>query len=196
MKKWYIYLMLCITATPIWSQGLTIELMNHDDKEQRTKDQLLRLIDSHDLSALFFTKKIRIKSGFDVIPHSHPVLTLNTRHLNDDDLLLGTFIHEQLHWYLEDHPSKQDIYWDLQSMYPDIPYQFPQGSGGEMDTRYHILIGHLEYQILKQLIGELKAFQAIIFWRQDHYHWIYQTVLEDGRKLETLAKSHNINIRP
>ena len=29
---------------------------------------------------------------------SHPVLTLHTRHRRDDDLLLSTFLHEQLHW--------------------------------------------------------------------------------------------------
>jgi hypothetical protein len=37
------------------------------------------------------------------IPHSHPVLTLNTRNLDSDDQLLSAFLHEQLHWYLDAH---------------------------------------------------------------------------------------------
>lgn len=177
------------------SQELSFELVNHDLYEERTKDQLLELMETHDLAPLLFTSKVRIQSGFDAIPKSHPVLTLNTRHLNDDELLLSTFIHEQLHWYVQEHPSKEDIYEELESMYPDVPHQFPQGSGGEVDTRYHILICHMEYQLLKHYIGELKAYQVFSFWKQDHYQWIYRTVLKDAQKIELLAKSHNIRIR-
>lgn len=43
-----------------------------------------------------FNAGFRIEAN--AVAHSHPVLTLNTCHLDDDHKLLATFIHEQLHW--------------------------------------------------------------------------------------------------
>ena len=77
-------------------------------------------------------------------------------------------------------------------MYPKPVTEFPYGSGGEIDTHYHIMICYLEYKGLKQLIGELKALQVISFWQQDHYHWIYETILEDQLRLEKLASEMDL----
>lgn len=65
--------------------------------EEATRWQLERLLDQYDLSPWRFTGVVEIEQG--VIPHSHPVLTLSTRHVNDDLLLLATYVHEQSHWY-------------------------------------------------------------------------------------------------
>lgn len=194
MKTLLPLVLLSVAIGSLQSQELSVELINHDHHEERTKDQLLGLMENHDLTPLIFTSKVRIQSGFGTLPRSHPVLTLNTRHLNDDELLLSTFIHEQLHWYMADHPLKQEVYNKLESMYPDIPFLFPQGSGGEVDTRYHILICHMEYELLKRYIGELKAYQTISFWKQDHYHWIYETVLRDADKIKALTKTYGLTI--
>lgn len=47
------------------------------------------------------------------IPHSHPVLTLNTQYLKNDNALLATFIHEQFHWLeaglLSQEPADDEI---------------------------------------------------------------------------------------
>lgn len=67
-------------------------------REREIREQLLCLLRKYDLGKWLFTREIRIEEG--ATPHSHPVLTLNTRHLGDDSLLLASFIHEQLHWHL------------------------------------------------------------------------------------------------
>lgn len=90
-------LFIALTAFGQTSGNLEIRLKNNDAREQQTKLQLERLLATYDVSRWMFTRTILIESGRDVIPHSHPVLTLSTRHLKDDELLLSTFVHEQLH---------------------------------------------------------------------------------------------------
>jgi hypothetical protein len=63
----------------------------------RVRTRLLRLRREFDLTPFEYTRRVRIAPL--EIPHSHPVLTLNTR-TEDDHALLCTYIHEQMHWYL------------------------------------------------------------------------------------------------
>jgi hypothetical protein len=184
---------LTVNGTLAQSHEIEIQLKKYDQRELQTRDQLLKLISTYDLKRWVFTKKVIIESGFQVIPHSHPVLTLNTRHLKDDELLLATFIHEQLHWFVSDHPAKEEMLAQLRALYPNPRTEFPEGSGGEIDTYYHLVICYLEYRALQELLGELKAHQVLMFWQQDHYRWIYKTVQEDQRKLDALVKKYNLN---
>ena len=174
------------------SGDLKLELIHGDSLEEKTKKQLVRLLETYDLSRLLYTKHIVIDSDFRTIPHSHPILTLNTRHLKDDELLLATFIHEQFHWFVDTHAKKSQALASVKLLYPDPVINFPEGSGGEIDTYYHIIICYLEYRTLKRILGELKAYQIISFWQRDHYKWIYQKVLEDERKLEELIRTVNL----
>jgi hypothetical protein len=175
---------------------LTIELVRNDTSERATKDQLIRLTKSYQLDKWLFTKRVVIESGRQVIPHSHPVLTLSTRHLKDDELLLSTFIHEQLHWYISDHPQKDEILAALKQRHPSPMTDFPYGSGGETDTYFHLIICYLEYSALIQLIGEFRAYQVMLFWQQDHYTWVYKTVLEDRRSLHAIATQFKLLQKP
>jgi hypothetical protein len=52
-------------------------------REVLAEQQLRRLERTYPLSQWTFTSDIRVEFG--ALPHSHPVLTLNTRHLDDDD---------------------------------------------------------------------------------------------------------------
>src|SRR5687768_11798227 len=79
--------------------GLKITLANSTPAEQQTRDQLERLLKTYDLSKWIITRSVMIDEKT-AIPHSHPVLTLNTRHVKDDELMLSTFVHEQMHWFL------------------------------------------------------------------------------------------------
>lgn len=171
---------------------LTVVLKNNHPREVETKAQLLRLTTQYNLSKWIFTRNIVIENGFNVVPHSHPVLTLNTRHLKDDELLLSTFIHEQIHWYLDTLSAKIALYKELQAMFPNPPSTFPEGSGDSISTWYHVLVCYLEYKALVELWGELKAFEVINFWQQDHYTWIYKTVLENRQQLGALARKYNL----
>lgn len=181
-----------VTAQSAATQ-LDITLKHNDQREQQTKQQLQRLLSAHDVSDWIFTKKLVIESGFNVIPHSHPVLTLSTRHLKDDELLLSTFVHEQLHWYLEERPKEtEEAYKELRSLFPKVPVGFPEGGRNEESTYKHIIVCYLEYQAVKGLLGELKAKQVMGFWATDHYTWIYMTVLDRERELGSLMRKHKL----
>ena len=86
------------------TEPLRIRLHSGTPLEERGRDQLHRLLHTYDMQKWLFTHDVLVQSG--VIPHSHPVLTLNTRYLDDDTAQLATFVHEQLHWLLTDHVER------------------------------------------------------------------------------------------
>lgn len=83
---------------------LNIVLVSGTPLEEQAREQLLRLMERYDLRRWQFTDAVRIETG--VIPHSHPMLTLNTRHLDDDHTALSVYIPEQLHWYSRTKPKE------------------------------------------------------------------------------------------
>lgn len=190
---YFLVLFLLSQAAPARTNSLQLEInLKHDDlRERQTKEQLQRLLASYDISNWVFTRKVIIDSG--AIPHSHPTLTLSTRHLKDDDLLLSTFVHEQLHWYLgERRKETEEAYKELKAIFPKAPVGFPEGGNDEEWTYKHILVCYLEYQAIKELLGELRAKQVMEFWATDHYTWIYRTVLEREREIGSLTRKHKL----
>lgn len=168
--------------------------LKHDDPgEAQTREQLLRLMSRHDLSKWIFTKEIIIDR--DAIPHSHPVYTLSTRHLKDDDLLLSTFVHEQIHWFLEQHDAQsENAIKELRTIFPKVPVGFPEGAQDERATYLHLLVNALEYKAGIELLGELRARQVMEFWAHDHYTWIYRRVLEEGAKVGHVLRKYKLVI--
>lgn len=114
------------------SPHLSISLKHGDAKERATQSQLERLLSQYDLSQWTFTASVVIDE--DAIPHSHPVLTLHTRHLSDDDLLLSTIVHEQAHWFFDQHQvDAAKAVSQLRELYPNIPVGFPKGPATPME---------------------------------------------------------------
>jgi hypothetical protein len=171
--------------------AIDLKLVHGTMLEQKTKSQLQSLMTRYDLSRWIFTHKISIESR--QIPHSHPVLTLNTRHLDRDDLLLSTFIHEQLHWFLDTRKSATAAAAaELRVMYPQIPLGYPDGSD-DMEGNYdHMLVISLEYRALKTLLGPSGAASTMAYWSEDHYKWLYTTVLANEARLNTLLVKHGL----
>ena len=142
-----------------------------------TRDQLLRLLQTYDLSKWIFTEKVAIDSNS--IPHSHPVLTLHTRHLREDDLLLATFLHEQTHWFLDARREATDkALKALRRAFPEVPVGYPEGAADLESSYLHLVINYLEFVALVQVVGEQRARQVFDFWAQDHYRAIYRMVME------------------
>ena len=168
---------------------MEITLANGTTAEQQTKAQLEKLLAKYDVSKWVFTRKINIEKG--QIPHSDPVLTLNTRHLDRDDLLLSTFLHEQMHWFLA---SKEEAtaaaVAELRQMYPSIPLGFPQGSNDEQGNYEHLIVTFLEYQADKALLGPAQAKNVMAYWSGDHYTWIYKKVLADEARIRAVLQKH------
>lgn len=182
-----------LSATAYAQSGIEITLKHGIPREAETREQLLRLLKNYDLSKWIFTKSISIDETS--IPHSHPVLTLHARHLRDDDLLLSTFVHEQLHWFLvaqERIGATQQAVKELQGVFPASPTRPPEGSDGEFSTYQHIIVCYLENQAAQELLGELKARQVMEFWTGDHYLWIYKTVLEHPREIGRVVSKYKL----
>jgi hypothetical protein len=189
-------LALCLTAllfaTSTYGSGsLSVRLSHGSEEEQETQRQLARLLDRFDLSKWLFTDAIVIDDH--AIPHSHPVLTLHTRHRRDDLLLLSTFIHEETHWFLEQHvDDRERAMKDLGRQYPRLPVGFPKGSTTYEENYEHLIVIYLEWQKEKQLVGELVARQLMEFWATDHYTTIYQTVLDHEDAIAAVVQRHNL----
>lgn len=73
---------------------ITIETKNSSKEELAQKKTLEEILEKYNCP--IFTNEVLIETGS--IPHSHPVLTLNTRN-TDEFMILKTFIHEQFHWF-------------------------------------------------------------------------------------------------
>lgn len=173
------------------AQKIEITLKNNTPSEAKTKAQLERLIAAHDLSKWTFTRKVEIDEKS--IPHSHPVLTLSTRHLKDDELLLSTYVHEQIHWHLVNLSKETDeAIKELRTLFPKVPVGAPDGARDENSTYLHLLVGYLEYRADRELMGEFKAKQVIQFWSTDHYNWVYRTILERTRDIGNVAFKYKL----
>ena len=172
--------------------SIEISLKNNTRDEIQTKEQLQRLLKTYDLSKWIFTKAVVIDEKT-AIPHSHPVLTLNTRHIKDDELLVSTFVHEQAHWLFEQkNKETEQAIKELRVMFPKVPSKGPEGARDENSTYLHLLVIYLEYRAVREAFGELKGKQVMEFWATDHYTWIYKTVLERPRDIGNLMFKHKL----
>ncbi len=128
-----------------------------------------------------------------VIPHSHPVLTLNTRYVENDRTQLATFLHEQLHWFLTDHVPEERVEAataELRETYPSVPAKPPEGARDEESTYLHLVVGSLELQALTEVVGETAAREEL--GAVDHYTWGYGTILRDSARLRELLARHGL----
>lgn len=177
---------------PVGSDIWTVSLAKGDEREREALDQLERLLQSYDLTKWSFTRRVHIEAG--VIPHSHPVLTLNTRHLDREDLALATFLHEQIHWFELDRrrTATAAAIDELKQRYPDAPTAHPEGSGDEFSTYLHLIICPLEIRALEEVLGYEAAAKVLDFWAGDHYRWVYRTVREERPALEAILEKHGL----
>lgn len=197
----YVCVALTLLALPISAPAAAgmatkITLAHNSVSERDTRDQLERLMSKYDVSKWLYTKEIVIDE--DAIPHSDPVLTLHTRHLKDDELLLSTLIHEQMHRFLALRPQ-QDFdraKADLRILYPEIPVGFPQGSSSDEGNYEHLLVVWLEYRGDVKTLGELRTRQIMEFWAQDHYTWIYQKILDREARAKIAAIAQRYGLVP
>ena len=104
-----------------------------------------------------FTQDIVIEKG--AIPHSHPILTLNTRE-SDERLVLKTLVHEQFHWHAQDHKNYDDCIAFLKTKYED---DGEHNKSGTYPNSYweHVIVCFNTRNYLKTLLAE------------DDMEWVY-----------------------
>jgi hypothetical protein len=99
---------------------IEISVVTGHPNEKWACQQLLRLFEQYDLSRWQFTDRVQIQHM--AIAHSHPILTLNSRYLADDNAALSTYLYEQLHWFAVQRPlemANADV--ELRQRYPAVP---------------------------------------------------------------------------
>ncbi len=162
---------------------LKIDLHSGNPNEKKAANLIEGFVEKHDLSPYVFTPLIRIQSM--VIPHSHPVLTLNTRQISDPDRYLGLFLHEQIHWFFaanERGPQLKNFILRMKSKYPKVPSHKDGGGFDEESTYLHFGVCYYELKALTKYLGEKRAKE--IFETEDVYAWIRKEVLANSEFLD------------
>lgn len=173
--------------------GIEIRLAHGSVDEIRTRDQLVAVLGRYDVAPWLVTRTVVIDQ--DAVSHSHPVLTLSTRHQRDDGLLLSSFVHEQLHWFLLTRELQGNAALaELVRLYPQVPVGDPEGAATRQSTYLHLLIGWLELDALTRLAGPAEAERVIVFWSQDHYRWVYRTVLADRALFAEIVARYGLRV--
>lgn len=177
------------------NEALQINLKNGTPRELRTRLTLLGLMAKYDLSGWMFTPLVEVDETS--WPHSHPVLTLDTQYADDQVMCLAALVHEQLHWFEEDHAEARDrAIADTYRCYPEVPSACPEGAGSESSTRLHLIVCYLEYQALKCLLGGEAARSVVTALSRHHYTWVYRTVLDDEDAVEQIVHRHDLLPEP
>jgi hypothetical protein len=183
--------LLLMTSSLFAASGLQVETSRGTDRERQTKDELEKVLISHDVSKYTFTRKVVIDER--AMNHAFPVLTLNVRFLHSDDELLSSFLHEQLHWYLREHPTDMEsAVAQLRRFYPRVPVGLPDGADTEYSTYGHLVDCYLEIQADRALIGNDRT--AAVIRKKPWYLWIYKTEIEDEPRIAAVVKAQRLDI--
>ncbi len=147
----------------------------------------------HDLTRYEYTKVVRIAPGAETV--ANPVLTLGNRFADSEDLLLSTYLHEQMHWYLwylgtPERDMVAPFYDELVRRYPDAPIELPDGARNYDATYSHLVVNWLEIAVTSEFIGRERAFNSAKAQRS--YRWIYRTVVKDWDLLGELYERNGI----
>lgn len=129
--------------------AITVDTAHEDANELQVREIVLKIFEQYALSDWMFTDRIVIDNTAP-IPHSHPLLTLNTRYLSDETEILTNIIHEQLHWFLGEHQSAlRAAIVDMRALYPAMPDGPPRGGRNRRSTELHLVVCSLEYLALE-----------------------------------------------
>ena len=172
---------------------MDIDLGHAEREAVRVRDMLAALRKRHDLARFEYTRLVQIVPAGPT--HSHPILTLGTRFAETEDLLLSTYLHEQMHWYLwrfggPDHDPIAPFFDELVRRYPRAPVKLPEGARNYEQTYLHLVVCWLEIAASSELIGRERA--AAVADTQWGYRWIYRTVLADWEPLGALYRQHGL----
>jgi hypothetical protein len=169
---------------------VAIDLSATQKASEHVRTILLKLRQDYDLSLYEYARQVRIAPG--EIPHSHPVLTLNTR-IAEDAALLSAYLHEQMHWYLTwyshtRHGGWKAIWAALLAHYPEVPVAFPEGAHTVQSSYLHLIVNWLEIEASAQFLGRLKAVE--VAEKNFVYSGLYRIVLADWNALAELYRTN------
>lgn len=152
---------------------------------ERAAEALRAMFAAHDVAPFAYAREVRIAPL--VVPHSHPVLTLNTAVAHSPAKLLRTWLHEQMHWYAVWFAHRRPDAWDgllrkLDASHPDRPAGPPDGAADDFSTLLHLPINRLEIIAASSFLGEEAATQAAL--AEPFYRWCYATAVRDAAMID------------
>lgn len=175
----------CATEAPkrVYEDVIEITEINPNRLTALTKQNIFHLAKVYDLKPFLYTKKIHIQSY--VAPHSHPVLTLNTRNAEKPQQLLSTWLHEEFHWWTASKKTQvSQAIVDLAKTYPKIT----------QSSYLHLVVCYLEHKALVHYLGKTNAKEVILSLVKNDkiYPWIYNEVLERNETIGRILKKHKL----
>lgn len=161
------------------------------------RDKFVRILGKYQLRPWIMQKEVVITN--EGIPHSHPVLTLTTgeAYFADDNRQLSSFVHEQMHWYLDAEENKARLSRALdrlRELYPEVPVGNGRGARSEFSTYLHLVVNWLELDAGVELLGPSEARRIASTY--SHYRWIYERVLEDTDTIGEIISGEGLVITP
>lgn len=181
-----------VPSTELARKEIRITEINPNKWTAITRQNLEHLLQIYNISPLLFTHEIHIQSQ--VIPQSHPILTLNTRYAEDPHKLMSLLIHEQLHWWAAQNKEQFDkAIFDLKNLYPVLPKEGI--AKDEHSTYLHLAICFLEYETMIHFIKKPKANKILKDYIQKEkiYPWIYSEVYLKYKLIEEIMKRYNLS---
>lgn len=173
---------------------LKVRLASGDEPQRRVRRRLFQILGSYkEVSDWFFTNEVLIDDSKD--SHSHPVLTIGSAGIGiQTDLgLLSTFIHEQFHWHLSQHPERVKLAIDdLKTRYLHVNVGTENGGARNEESTYlHLLVCFLEAEALSLMVGRKRAMGFIL--RKPYYFWVYKKVASDHEVLATILARRGLD---
>jgi hypothetical protein len=169
--------------------SIDVSVLAGTPSKVQVRDPLQHLHGQHDVSEPIFTGKVLIDERS--ISHSHPMLPLSTRDMNDGDLLIATFLHAPPHR----GPSAQQASTDaavaeLRPPCPGARVAARAGARNGYSTYLLRVVCDPERPATAAVLGEERARCAMEFLANDHSTWVCRTVLNRGGEIERIALSH------
>jgi hypothetical protein len=177
------------TALAAETPSITIELAHGTPREQLARQTLEQVLASYDLKKYTFTRKVIVEEG--ATNHAFPTLTLNAAFASSPDLLLSSFLHEQLHWHLRRNDAQQRAaIVELRGLYPRVPVGLPASAENAYSTYGHLVDCYLEILADREVMGSERT-DALIR-AKPWYTWIYSTVLADEKLIGRVVARHQL----
>jgi hypothetical protein len=182
-----------VNASFLMAQSVSIQTSHDSPQEQQAKAELERLRKQYETTKYTFTS--RVVTEYDAVPHSDPVLTLNTQHFEQDEAVLSTYVHEPIHWFLDAREGQtKAAEEDLKKLYPDSPAGGDEGAHDLESDYLHRIVCELEREADLELLGSERTKTVTRFWATDHYKWTHRTVTGDHDKIQEVIKTHSLEI--
>jgi hypothetical protein len=170
----------------------TIDLTHAQAGAEAIRTRLLALRKTYNVAPFEYCKSVCIAPY--VLPHSHPVVTLNT-YFPTDMALLSTYVHEQMHWYATWHSHRHTAKWlamlaEVEARHPNPPIGGADGASDRYSSHLHLIVNWLEVEAMSTFMDRA-AVEAHVSGLP-YYRALYASVLRDGDTLRALYVQHSL----